>query len=121
MEMPKPDPNVIARKARLVERLSQVLPADGLIQDPAETRAYVAALAPVLGSEASPAAPPPPPDWREAPLFVTRPTDARTVAAPPSGAQSGDGRATVPVRDSVDAEPETGSIFVARADDEGTP
>jgi len=40
MEMPKPDPNVIARKARLIERLSQVLPADGLIHDPAETRAY---------------------------------------------------------------------------------
>lgn len=92
---------------------------------PAETRAYVAALAPVLGGAAASdtmvSAPPPPPDWREAPLFVTRPADARTVAAPPSGAQSGDGRATVPVRDPADAEPETGSIFVARADDGGTP
>ena len=87
---------------------------------PSETRAYVAALAQVLGGEASPAAPPPP-DWREAPLFVPRPADARTVAAPPSGAQSGNGRATVPVRDPAVAEPETGSIFVARADDEGTP
>lgn len=88
---------------------------------PPETRAYVAALAPILGGEASPDAAPPPPDWREAPLFVTRPADARTAAAPPSGAQSGDGRATIPVRDPADAEPETGSIFVARADDEGTP
>jgi hypothetical protein len=87
---------------------------------PPETRAYVAALAPVLGSEASPDAAPPPPDWREAPLFVTRPTNARTAAAP-FGAQSGDGRATVPVRGPVDAEPETGNIFVARADDEGAP
>ena len=88
---------------------------------PPETRAYVAALAPILGGGASPDAAPPPPDWREAPLFVTRPADARTAAAPPSGAQSGDGRATIPVRDPADAEPETGSIFVARADDEGTP
>ncbi|WP_420836135.1 lytic transglycosylase domain-containing protein [Celeribacter indicus] len=88
---------------------------------PPETRAYVAALAPILGGEASPDTTPPPPDWREAPLFVTRPADAPIVAAPPSGAQSGDGRATVPVRGPVDAEPETGSIFVARADDEGTP
>ncbi|WP_455431077.1 lytic transglycosylase domain-containing protein [Salipiger thiooxidans] len=87
---------------------------------PPETRAYVAALAPVLGGEASPDAAPPP-DWREAPLFITRPDDTRTVTAPPSGAQSGDGRATVPVRDPADAGPETGSIFVARADDEGTP
>lgn len=42
---------------------------------PAETRAYVAALAPILGGEALPveviARPPAPADWREAPLFVT--------------------------------------------------
>ncbi|KCZ50379.1 hypothetical protein HY2_14230 [Hyphomonas pacifica] len=88
---------------------------------PPETRAYVAALAPILGGAASPDAAPPPPDWREAPLFVTRPTDTRIVAAPPSGAQSGDGRATVPVRGPVDAEPETGSIFVARSSDGATP
>ncbi len=92
---------------------------------PPETRAYVAALAPILGgaaaSDTMASAPPPPPDWREAPLFVTRPTDTRTAAAPPSGAQSGDGRATVPVRDPADAGTETGSIFVARADAEGTP
>jgi soluble lytic murein transglycosylase-like protein len=43
---------------------------------PAETRAYVATLAPILGADALPgavsAAPAPPPDWREAPLFVAR-------------------------------------------------
>ena len=92
---------------------------------PAETRAYVAALAPILGGAAASdtvvSTPPAPPDWREAPLFVTRPTDARIAAAPPSGAQSGDAHATVPVRNPADAEPETGSIFVARADDGGTP
>ncbi|MDL2201313.1 lytic transglycosylase domain-containing protein [Brucella intermedia] len=92
---------------------------------PAETRAYVAALAPILGgaaaSDIAVAAPPPPPDWREAPLFVTRSADARTVAAPPSGAQFGGARASVTVRGPADAEPEIGSIFVARADDGGTP
>src|SRR3546814_13820696 len=43
---------------------------------PAETRAYVALLAPQLDatspSSAPSIAPPPPPDWREAPLFVVR-------------------------------------------------
>ncbi|WP_257541764.1 MULTISPECIES: lytic transglycosylase domain-containing protein [unclassified Sphingobium] len=92
---------------------------------PAETRAYVAALAPALGgsvaSEPARPAPPPPPDWRAAPLFVARSTDMRIAAAPSSDVQSGGIRATVPVRDAVDTEPPTGSIFVARADDGGAP
>lgn len=96
---------------------------------PAETRAYVAALAPILGgasasavaSEAPARPPAPPPDWRDAPLFVMRLSDSRTTAAPRSGAQSGDMRAAVPVRDSSHAEPEGGNIFVARASDGSTP
>ncbi|MBY5933785.1 FAD-binding protein [Tateyamaria omphalii] len=40
MEMPLPDSDVLARKARVVERLRNVLPADAVIDDPAETRAY---------------------------------------------------------------------------------
>ena len=40
MEMPVPDSDVLARKARVVERLRDVLPADAVIDDPAETRAY---------------------------------------------------------------------------------
>ncbi len=40
MEMPAPDGSVIARKARVVARLSEVLPADAVIHDEAETRAY---------------------------------------------------------------------------------
>ncbi|MEO0767788.1 MAG: FAD-linked oxidase C-terminal domain-containing protein, partial [Pseudomonadota bacterium] len=40
MEMPVPDPEVLARKARVVSRLREVLPADAVIDDPAETRAY---------------------------------------------------------------------------------
>lgn len=93
---------------------------------PPETRAYVAALAPVLSGAVAaeapaPAPPPPPPDWREAGLFVPRSADTRTVAAPSSEARAGDARATVPVRDPVDTEPETGGIIVARAGDGKTP
>ncbi|MGC1504960.1 MAG: FAD-linked oxidase C-terminal domain-containing protein [Sulfitobacter sp.] len=40
MEMPKPDATVIARKARIVARLLSVLPADAVIHDERETRAY---------------------------------------------------------------------------------
>ncbi len=40
MEMPIPDPEVLARKARVVARLQDVLPADSVIHDEAETRAY---------------------------------------------------------------------------------
>ena len=90
---------------------------------PAETRAYVAALAPILGGATATDAPSsaPPPDWREAPLFVMRPGDARAVAAPPSDAQSGDARATVPARDPADAKSQGDSIFVADASGSETP
>ena len=40
MEMPTPDPRVLARKARVVSQLRQVLPEDAVIHDVAETRAY---------------------------------------------------------------------------------
>ena len=40
MEMPKPDPAVLARKAQLVARLTEVLPSDAIISDEAETRVY---------------------------------------------------------------------------------
>lgn len=40
MEMPKPDTEVIARKARVVARLLSVLPYDAVIHDERETRAY---------------------------------------------------------------------------------
>ena len=40
MQMPVPDAGVIARKAAIVARLRAVLPADAVIDDPAETRAY---------------------------------------------------------------------------------
>ncbi|GGX58209.1 FAD-binding protein [Tateyamaria omphalii] len=40
MEMPVPDSAVLARKARVVARLRDVLPSDAVIDDPTETRAY---------------------------------------------------------------------------------
>ncbi|WP_425044951.1 FAD-linked oxidase C-terminal domain-containing protein [Primorskyibacter sp. S87] len=40
MEMPAPDPGILARKARLIDRLLQVLPVDAVIHEEAETRAY---------------------------------------------------------------------------------
>ncbi|MEA4838690.1 MAG: lytic transglycosylase domain-containing protein [Rhodospirillaceae bacterium] len=86
---------------------------------PAETRSYVAALAPVLGGKADPETPGqpavPPPDWREAAIFVARSTDVRPPVVSSSGGQSHDGRAAAPVRASVDAEAQGGSIFIARA------
>ena len=40
MEMPAPDVKVMAKKAKLVERLQSVLPSDAVIHDEFETRAY---------------------------------------------------------------------------------
>ncbi|SHJ13517.1 FAD-linked oxidase C-terminal domain-containing protein [Wenxinia saemankumensis] len=40
MQMPAPDVRIMGLKARLVSRLSEVLPPDAVIADPAETRAY---------------------------------------------------------------------------------
>ncbi len=40
MDMPAPDPAILSLKAELVARLGAVLPADAVIADPAETRAY---------------------------------------------------------------------------------
>ncbi|MDZ7709411.1 MAG: FAD-linked oxidase C-terminal domain-containing protein [Roseovarius sp.] len=40
MQMPEPNPDVLARKAEIVARLQKVLPRDAVIDDTAETRAY---------------------------------------------------------------------------------
>src|SRR3546814_17277683 len=66
---------------------------------PAETRAYVALLAPQLDatspSSAPSIAPPPPPDWREAPLFVVRSTAAGSAVSPPGNTHPDDSRPSV--------------------------
>ena len=40
MDMPRPDPVVLSNRARVLARLRAVLPADAVIEDEAETRAY---------------------------------------------------------------------------------
>ncbi|NNU78831.1 FAD-binding protein [Halovulum dunhuangense] len=40
MQMPDPDQSVLARKEAIVAGLGRILPADAVISDPAETRAY---------------------------------------------------------------------------------
>ena len=40
MEMPEPDPQIIARKAELIDRLQAVLPGDAIISEASETRVY---------------------------------------------------------------------------------
>jgi len=40
MDMPRPDPSILLRKAQIVRRLQAVLPEGAVIHDPSETRAY---------------------------------------------------------------------------------
>ena len=40
MEMPLPEPEILARRSFILDRLAAVLPKDGLIVDAAQTRAY---------------------------------------------------------------------------------
>ena len=87
---------------------------------PAETRAYVARLEPILGNTMpSHGASMPvalPPDWREAPLFVERGSNRPRVIGDAASAQGNDTR--IPVPDATGA-PDSGqheAIFVTQAD-----
>ena len=40
MQMPQTDPSILAKKDRLRDRLSEVLPAEAVISDPAEAKVY---------------------------------------------------------------------------------
>ncbi|TMV42277.1 FAD-binding protein, partial [Thioclava sp. BHET1] len=40
MDMPVPDPGILARRAEIVARLAAAMPGNPVISDPAETRAY---------------------------------------------------------------------------------
>ena len=40
MQMPRPNPDVLTRKAELVRRLHALLPSDSVISDPVETKGY---------------------------------------------------------------------------------
>jgi soluble lytic murein transglycosylase-like protein len=86
---------------------------------PAETRAYVATLAPQIGGGAITGpvavAAANPMSWTRAPLFVAQ--AERTSPADP--AQSNDTPAATPVRDFSASAPQSGGLFVARAETGG--
>ena len=90
---------------------------------PAETRAYVATLAPQIGGGeiAGPVsvAAADPLSWTRAPLFVAQ--AERTPSADPvqPDAQSGDIPAAIPVRDVSAIVPQSGGLFVARVETGG--
>ncbi len=86
---------------------------------PAETRAYVAALASLLGSEPLPkdasAAPPIPADWRDAPLFVMRVYRMASAAlVQRDGAVGADPVSPSDAEGDADAAPDNG-LFVPRS------
>jgi len=91
---------------------------------PAETRAYVALLAPQLGatspSNAPSVTPPPPPDWREAPLFVVRTADAGSAALPSDDGHPDASRSSVAARSPDAVDMSNAPLVVARSDP-GTP
>ncbi|RJG46233.1 lytic transglycosylase domain-containing protein [Mesorhizobium sp. DCY119] len=92
---------------------------------PAETRAYVAKLAPILGGEPLPsgasATPSPPTDWREAPLFVAPALGGSPAGSPHPGGQSAAELTADPTHDD-DATPiPAAGIFVARSEGNSSP
>ncbi len=86
---------------------------------PAETRAYVAALVPVLGGAVAPETSvrraDPPPDWREAAIFVVRSADARPAGSRSDKARSDDSRSSVTARSSDPAATSDSPLVVARS------
>lgn len=96
---------------------------------PAETRAYVATLAPMIGvGNVWPAMPgtvavaaADPHAWRRAPLFV--PPSARSLDAgqPTSERRTGDASAVPSTGDDPAIAPQSGGLFVARADEGDRP
>lgn len=87
---------------------------------PAETRAYVAAVAPVIDSASDQTdtviAAADPLSWTRAPLFIAQ-AERRPVAGPASvGRSPGDASSASPVRDVSAITPQSGGLFVARAD-----
>ena len=90
---------------------------------PAETRAYVAALAPVIGSSDGLApvtvAAADPNAWTRSPLFIVQSERAATAAPTPGDRTSNDTPASTPVRDATAIAPQSGGLFVARNGDGG--
>jgi hypothetical protein len=87
---------------------------------PPETRAYVAALAPIVsGSETTGAAivaSADPLSWTRAPLFIRQPLSRTTVPPVQSDEHKADAPQAVTVRDLSAIVPQSGGLFVVRAD-----
>lgn len=96
---------------------------------PAETRAYVATLAPMIGvGNVSPTTPgavavaaADPNAWRRAPLFVTPSAHGLDAGQPTSERQSGDASIAPRADDDPAIAPQSGALFVARAGEGGRP
>ncbi|MDE1992558.1 MAG: lytic transglycosylase domain-containing protein [Rhizobiaceae bacterium] len=90
---------------------------------PAETRAYVAQLAPLVGGEPSPTvvavAAADPLSWTRSPLFISASDRSPSAGPTQPDARPGDGDGAAPPRDvSADANP-TGGLFVSRREAPG--
>lgn len=85
---------------------------------PPETRAYVAALAPIISDSESPGAvvvaSADPLSWRRAPLFITQPLSKAVVNPMQSDEHKDDAPNAVTVRDLSAIVPQSGGLFVAR-------
>ncbi len=91
---------------------------------PAETRAYVATLSPLVGAgEFTPGKPravavaaADPHAWTRAPLFIGRTDGVSTVDPAASGTRPNDSRTATPARVASGMAPRSGGLFVARSD-----
>ena len=90
---------------------------------PAETRAYVATLAPLVGAGEIASGNPgavvvaaaDPHVWRRAPLFIARSDGPSSVIPVQSDSTSDDASSATPVRDFSGIVPQSGGLFVARS------
>ena len=85
---------------------------------PAETRAYVAVLAPLIGGKPLDDAATIAPDplaWTRSPLFVVRGTGSANAAPPREQRMAGDNATTPRARDAGSLSPRSTSLFVAQA------
>lgn len=87
---------------------------------PPETRAYVAALAPIISGSETPGAvvvaSADPLSWTRAPLFIRQPLSRTTVPPVQSDEYKADAPQAVTVRDLSAIVPQSGGLFVVRAD-----
>lgn len=87
---------------------------------PAETRAYIATVAPIISGSETPGAvmiaSADPLSWTRAPLFIRQPLGKATVPPVLSNEHKDDTPQAVIVRDLSAIVPQSGGLFVARAD-----